>query len=459
MERVFKLPPTRSDMYDAAKEVHATLVSRGYRAFMVGGCVRDMVLGETPHEYDIATSATPEEIASLFPRTIPVGASFGVVLVIHKGFKFEVATFRRDEGYSDGRHPDRVSYSPDEREDVRRRDFTINALLYDPVAEQAIDYVGALEDIKEGVIRAIGKPEDRFEEDRLRMLRAVRFSARLGFRIEEGALRAIRQLAPLIATVSRERIRDEIVRIITQKNPGVGLRLMLDLGLLKYLLPDVAGMAGVPQPQEYHPEGDVFTHTCLVLDYLRDYTLENRGEAPTPELAMGALLHDVGKPPTFSITDRIRFNGHDKVGAAMAQRICMELRFSKKQTHRISELVRHHLKFKDVFYMRRSTLRRFLAMPHFEDHLALHYADCMGSHRELETYEFVKQKLEEYKETDIKPKPLLSGDDLIAMGYKPGPIFSEILRQVEEAQLQGDLRDKESAKSMVRELFPLDLGA
>ncbi len=414
-----------------------------------------MVLGLPPEEYDITTSATPEVITSLFDKTIAVGASFGVVLVIHRGFKFEVATFRTEVGYSDGRHPDKVIYADDERKDVSRRDFTINAMLYDPERQEVIDYTGGLMDIEKKLIRTIGNPIDRFAEDKLRMLRAVRFAAKLGYAIENKTFAAIRRHAREIVDVSKERVRDEIIRIATQENPGTGLGLLLEAGLLEHVLPEVAVMDGVPQPPEFHPEGDVFTHTCLVLDRLREHALEQWGTPPSPELAMGALLHDVGKPPTFSLSDRIRFNAHDSVGAEMAVAIGKRLRFSNKQIERIRELVRHHLKFKDVFNMRKSTLKRFLAIPNFEDHLALHYADCMASHGDLATYDFIKSQLKALKEEEIKPKPLLTGADLIDMGYKPGPIFTEILRQVEEAQLEGEVTDKEAAKSIVRENFPL----
>ncbi|MER3488257.1 MAG: hypothetical protein C4307_05860 [Chloroflexota bacterium] len=283
------------------------------------------------------------------------------------------------------------------------------------------------------------------------MMRAVRFGARFKYEMEKETLRAMRKLAPLISQVSVERTRDEIVKIISQKNPGSGLRLLRETGLLLYVLPEIDKMHGVPQPPEFHPEGDVFTHTCLVLDKVFEIT---NGE-PSLELSVGALLHDVGKPDTFSIEDRIRFNGHDKVGAELAVRICRRLRFSNKETERIKALVREHLKFKDVFNMKESTLKRFIGMPHFEDHLRLHLADCLASHGSTEAYDFVKKKLDELKEEDIKPKPILSGYDLIEMGYKQGPIFSEILDSLEEAQLEGNVKDREEAKRFVIEKFPV----
>lgn len=451
MTTVFRLKPFPSELFETAKSIVERLRASGYRAFFVGGCVRDTLMGIPPEEYDITTEAKPEEIMGMFSNTVPVGASFGVVLVLENRYKFEVATFRQDESYSDGRRPDSVIYTSSEQEDVMRRDFTINGMLYDPITEEAIDYVEGMEDIKKGIIRTIGSPYERFDEDKLRMIRAVRFGARFNYEIEGETLRAIKKLASLISHVSAERIRDEIVKIICQKNPGLGLRLLRETGLLFHILPEIDKMQGVPQPPEFHPEGDVFVHTCLVLDKLFEIT---QGELQ-PELSVGAFLHDVGKPPTFTLEDRIRFNGHDRVGSEIAVKICRRFRFSKKETERITALVREHLKFKDVFNMRESTLKRFIGMPYFEDHLRLHLADCLASHGSTEAYDFIKKKLDEFKEEEIKPKPILSGYDLIEMGYKPGPIFSEILDSLEEAQLEGNMKDKEEAKRFVIERFPI----
>ena len=451
MAAVFKLKPFPNKLFETAKSAVERLRTSGYRAFFVGGCVRDTLMGIPPKEYDITTNANPEEIMSIFSNTVPVGASFGVVLVLEDKYKFEVATFRQDVSYSDGRHPDSVLYTSSEQEDVMRRDFSINGILYDPITEEAIDYVGGMEDIKIGIIRTIGSPYGRFNEDKLRMMRAVRFGARFNYEIEKETLRAIKKLSPEISQVSAERIRDEIMKTISQKNPGLGLTLLRETGLLFHVLPDIDKMHGVPQPPEFHPEGDVFVHTRLVLDKLFEIT---KGE-PSLELSFGALLHDVGKPDTFTVEDRIRFNGHDRVGAEMTEKICRRLRFSNKETERISSLVREHLRFKDVFNMRESTLKRFLGMSYFEDHLRLHLADCLASHGSTEAYDFVKKKLEEFKEEEIKPKPILSGYDLIDMGYKPGPVFSEILDSLEEAQLEGNVKDKEEAKRFVAERFPV----
>ena len=451
MNGSFKLKPFRSELFNTARMMVERLRASGHKAFLVGGCVRDTVMGSPPKEYDITTSASPEEIMRIFSNTVPIGASFGVILILEGEYKFEVATFRQDESYSDGRHPDRVIYTSSERDDVTRRDFTINGMLYDPITEEIIDYVGGLDDIKSGIVRTIGSPYERFNEDKLRMIRAIRFGARFNYEIEEETLHAIRKLAYRISDVSTERVREEIVKIITQKNPGFGLELLRQTGLLSHILPEVDKMYGVPQPPEFHPEGDVFTHSCLILDKVFEIT---EGD-PSLELSVGALLHDVGKPVTITFEDRIRFNAHDIIGAEMAEKICKRLRFSNKDIERIEALVSEHLRFKDVFNMKESTLKRFLGMPYFEDHLTLHLADCLASHGSTEAYDFVKKKLEEFKEEEIKPKPILTGYDLIEMGYTPGPIFSEILESLEEAQLEGNVKDKEEAKKFVLERFPI----
>ncbi len=451
MNTITKYEPFQSDEFNTVGKIVERLRASGYKAFLVGGCVRDTVMGIPPKEYDISASAQPEEIMRIFSNTVPIGASFGVILVLEDGFKFEVATFRQDESYSDGRHPDKVIYTSSEQEDVMRRDFTINGMLYDPVMKEVMDYVGGIEDIKRGIIRTIGSPYERFNEDKLRMIRAIRFGARFNYEIENETLQVIKELSHRITDVSAERIREEIIRIVTQKNPGLGLELLRKTGLLLHILPEVDKMYGVPQPPEFHPEGDVFTHTCLILDQVFEIT---NGE-PSLELGVGALLHDVGKPPTFSIEDRIRFNAHDRIGAEMAEKICRRLRFSNKEIERISDLVSEHLRFKDVFNMRESTFKRFIGMPYFEDHLTLHLADCLASHGSREAYDFVKKKLGEFKEEEIKPKPILTGYDLIDMGYTPGPIFKVILDSLEEAQLEGTVKDKEVAKRFVLKRFPI----
>jgi poly(A) polymerase len=452
MKKVVKVEPVKSELFDVAKYLVAQLRNSGHRAFFVGGCTRDMLMNISPKEYDITTSATPDEVSRIFSHTIPVGVSFGVILVLVGHYRFEVATFRKDESYSDGRHPDSVTYSSDEEEDVLRRDFTINGMLYDPIEEVAIDYVGGTDDIGYGIIRTIGVPYERFNEDKLRLMRAVRFASRYGFTLEEKTYKALVELAQGISQVSSERIRDELVKIITQRNPGAGLGMLRECGLLRHMLPEVELMYGVEQPPEFHPEGDVFTHTCLVLDRIYEIT----GGIVPPELAMAGLLHDVGKPPTFSVSDRIRFNGHDKLGADMSVGICRRLKFSNKQIEVVYELIRDHLKFKDVFHMKKSTLKRFIGSPNFEEHMILHLADCLASHGSTEAYDFIMDKLEEFKNEEIKPEPLLGGKELIEMGYTPGPLFSEILNFVEEAQLEGDIKNTEEAREIISKRYPID---
>ena len=431
--------------FAGALEIIKTLGEKGHEAFFVGGCVRDALLGVECDEIDIATSATPEQIQRAFPKTVAVGESFGVVLVIREDMKFEVATFRRESGYGDGRHPELVDYTESAEEDVRRRDFTINGMLYDPVSGELYDYAGGLGDLERGLVRTIGDPGERFGEDRLRMMRAVRFASCLGFEIDGAALSAIRDEASAISLVSGERIREELVKILTRRNPGNGLRLLSSSGLLRHFLPEVECMHGVRQPPQFHPEGDVFEHTCLVMDMLYGSTDGRYSE----EVAVAALLHDVGKPPTYSESDRIRFNGHDRVGARMSEDICRRLRFSKKQIKRISELILEHLKFKDVFNMRKSTLKRFLSLPYFEEHMQMHLADCMASHGQTDAYDFIREKMEEYGREEIKPPSLLNGRDLIDLGYSPGPVFSEILGKVEELQLENRLSSREEAVEFV----------
>jgi len=436
--------------FAGALGVVKTLGEKGYEAFFVGGCVRDALLGVECDEIDIATSATPEQVQQAFSKTVAVGKSFGVVLVIKEDMKFEVATFRRESSYGDGRHPEHVDYTKSAEEDVRRRDFTINGMLYDPVSGELYDYVGGVGDLERRLVRTIGDPEERFGEDRLRMIRAVRFASCLDFELDGEALSSIRNEAAAISVVSGERIREELVKILTRRNPGNGLRLLSSSGLLEHFLPEVECMHGVRQPPQFHPEGDVFEHTCLVMDMLYG----NTDGLYSEELAVAALLHDVGKPPTYSESDRIRFNGHDRVGARMSEGICRRLRFSKKQIKRISELILEHLKFKDVFNMRESTLKRFLSLPYFEEHMQMHLADCMASHGQTDAYNFIREKMEEYGREEIKPPPLLSGQDLIDLGYSPGPVFSEILGKVEEFQLENQLSSKEGAIEFVLKNYP-----
>jgi poly(A) polymerase len=444
-----------------ATTIVQTLRQHGFRAYLVGGCVRDLLLGREPKDYDVATSATPQQVMTIFPETYAVGAQFGVVLVplpeepspeegnaSGQASTVEVATFRSDIGYSDGRHPDEVCFSQDPREDVTRRDFTINGMLLDPEGGEVLDFVGGRKDLNDRVIRTIGEPERRFAEDKLRMLRAVRFAARFEYTIEPGTFAAIQELAREIHFVSRERVRDELTRMLSEGRARRAFLLLDESGLLKEVLPEISAMKGVEQPPEFHPEGDVFAHTLLLLD--------NLPEPCPPTLAWGALLHDVGKPATFRVApDRIRFDNHVDVGVKMAEEICSRLRFSADDTAQIVSLIDNHMRFGHATRMKESTLKRFLRLPRFDEHLALHRADCLASHGDLGAYEFVKQKLIAIPPEKMRPSRLVKGDDLIAAGYQPGPKFREILDAVEDAQLEGRLPSKNEALQFVRREFPL----
>jgi poly(A) polymerase len=402
-------------------------------------------MGFVPKDYDISTDAAPEQVVRLFPESLTVGAQFGVVIVPREESNVEVATFRSDGRYTDGRHPSQVRYAKTPQQDVLRRDFTLNGLLYDPLKEEVLDYVGGQADIRARRLRTIGDPYERFSEDRLRMLRAVRFAARLKFTLDAATEEAIRKQAAEIRQVSAERVRDEILKILTEGQARRGFELLDVTGLLQEVLPEIKRLQGVAQPAEFHPEGDVWVHTMMMLEGLR---------SPTPTLALGVLLHDVGKPPTFSVRERIRFDNHMEVGAKMAEEICSRLRLSSRATEQVVELVRYHLRFKDFPRMRRSTQVRFLRLPGFEEHLELHRLDCLASHGDLSTYEMAKRLLEETPAEEIRPAPLLRGDDLIAQGYSPGPVFKEILRAVEDAQLDGKIHTPTEALSLVVECFP-----
>jgi poly(A) polymerase len=470
--------------YVSALRVAERLRELGHAAYFAGGCVRDMLIGIAPKDFDVATDATPEQVMAAFERTEAVGAHFGVVLVIDKvpqeegqaeRIATEVATFRHDGAYSDGRRPDAVRFSKDPREDVLRRDFSINGLLLDAVAYESgdrledcvLDFVGGRGDLERKLVRAIGDPALRFAEDKLRMLRAVRFAARLGFEIEHRTMAAMQAQAAEIGVVSAERVRDELTKILTEGGARRGFELLDEAGLLREVLPEIARMHGVEQPPQYHPEGDVWVHTMMLLERLvvqtkakaDPYGMTNKKEdaAVSATLAWGMLLHDVGKPATFTPPDpnrpgdRIRFNGHVEVGVAMARAILNRFRFSNEDADQILSLVQHHMQFGDVMKMKQSTLKRFLRLPRFEEHLALHFADCMSAHGDLSKYEFAKQKLAEMSEEEIRPKLLLTGADLIAAGYEPGPRFKTMLALAEDAQLEGTVTTREEALELVKQ--------
>jgi len=476
----------------AALSILRTLRAHGHQAYLAGGCVRDLLLGRSPKDYDVATSAEPSVVLDLFPRTFAVGAHFGVVLVSTKNASeddgqptlTEVATFRSDGAYSDGRHPDAVRYTKSPEEDVQRRDFTINGLLldlnlasdpgapglesetWDPlpgaphlafemwdsqtVCPHILDYVHGLADLELGLIRAIGNPLRRFEEDRLRMLRAIRFAARFQFQIDPATFAAIRTLAPRIHDVSRERVRDELTRMLTEGQARRAFELLDNSGLLVQVLPEAAKLKGVQQPPQYHPEGDVWTHTLMLL--------ENLEPGCSPTLAWGALLHDIGKPATYTPPngpeDRIRFNGHVEVGVAIAAEILRRLRFSNDDTAQILALVQNHMRFGDVHRMKTATLKRFLRLDRFPEHLALHRMDSLASHGSMDNYHLARQQFESTPEQEVRPTPLLTGQDLIRLGYAPGPKFKTILHTIEEAQLEGSIHTPEEALALVHKQFP-----
>jgi poly(A) polymerase len=453
-----------SARYRAAREIVVALRAAGHQAYFAGGCVRDLLLGVEPKDFDVATSATPDIVMGMFAKTYSVGAHFGVVLVCTVDddsleIATEVATFRHDGAYSDGRRPDAVRFSTDPREDVLRRDFTINGMLLDPAvfedtgdaAAAALDYVNGREDLRAKILRAIGDPMLRFAEDKLRMLRGVRFAARLGLEIEPRTMAAIRAAASEIGQVSLERIRDELTLMLTEGHAQRAFELLDESRLLAYVLPELLRMKGVEQPPQFHPEGDVWVHTLLLLEKLAP------GVSPT--LAWGALLHDIGKPATFRPPDpkkpgdRIRFDGHVEVGVRMTEEMLGRLRFSNDDTAQIVALVKNHMRFGDILQMRESTLKRFLRLPKFEEHLALHWMDASSAHGDLRLYEFAKQRYEATPVETVRPKLLVTGKDLIAAGYRPGTEFKTMLEAAEDAQLEGSVTTTEDAMAVVRERF------
>jgi len=445
----------------AALQAVRVLQQHHHQALWAGGCVRDLLLGRDPADYDVATSATPDEVMRIFSRTSAVGAQFGVVLVplavlaeAEAGGHIEVATFRSDGAYLDGRHPDSVRYTTSARHDVERRDFTINGLLLNPLSHrpnmpdgELLDYVDGRRDLERGIVRAIGSPELRFAEDKLRMLRAVRFAARFDFTIEDATLAAMRSLASQIHQVSSERIRDELSRMLTEGHARRAFHLLDETGLLHQVLPEIARMKGVEQPPLFHPEGDVFVHTLLLLDGLpADCALT---------LAWGALLHDVGKPATFRrAPDRIRFDGHVAIGVRMADDLLSRLRFSNHDREQILALVDNHMRFADVRHMKDSTFKRFVRLPDFDKHLALHRLDCLASHGSLDLYDYTRERLAALPVGAARPVPLINGHDLIAAGFPPGPRFAEILAAVEDAQLDGTIATHDEAMSFAASHFP-----
>ena len=441
-------PQSAADLKAAATDIARRLQQAGHTAYFAGGCVRDDLLGHPPHDYDIATSAKPSEVQGLFPKTQAVGAHFGVILVVEHGHAFEVATFRSDHEYIDGRRPEMVTFSTPE-EDAARRDFTINGMFYDPVAARLIDFVGGRPDLESRILRAIGDPVARFREDKLRLLRAVRFAARFGYEIHPATWDALCVHATDIHAVSAERIREELVKILAHPNRVRGFDLLDRSGLLREILPEIEALKGCEQPAQFHPEGDVFVHTRAMLELL----------APdaSATLCLAVLFHDIGKPPTFRYhahEDRIRFSGHDRVGAEMTERVMERLRFSRAEIERVSETVRQHMVFKDVRNMRTARLKRFMAREGFDEELELHRVDCASSHGDLDNHVFLQAKAGEFANEPLIPPPLVTGHDLMALGWKPGPHFGNVLEAVQTAQLEGTLTTTEQALAWVKENFP-----
>ena len=440
-------------MEATARTIVERLSRAGYESFYAGGCVRDALLGITPKDYDIATSARPEEVQRLFPRTIAVGAHFGVIVVLENGYEFQIATFRSDEVYIDGRHPVGVIYSTP-RQDAERRDFTINGMFFDPLRNEVIDYVGGRADLEARTVRAIGDPAARFREDRLRLLRAVRFAATFHFTIEPGTWEAIRANAAEIHVISAERIREELVRIFTSPSRLRGFDLLDASGLMAHVLPEIEALKGCEQPPQFHPEGDVFVHTRRMLELLP--------EATSVPLVFSVLFHDIGKPATFSLDPnegRIRFNGHDKVGAEMTERVMERLRFSREEIDAAVEAVANHMIFKDVQSMRVARLKRFMARPRFGEEMELHQVDCASSHGALDNYEFLTAKREEFANEPLIPAPLVTGRDLLALGWKPGPKIGEILEIVQTRQLEGTLASRDEALDFLKKEYSPSLGS
>ena len=420
------------------------LRQEGYEAYFAGGCVRDMLLKKQPQDYDIATAARPDDVQRIFAETIPVGAQFGVILVLIDGVPYEVASFRHDGPYVDGRHPSHVRYGSLE-EDVRRRDFTINGMVYDPLDDRTIDLIGGQRDLDQCLIRAIGEAHARFEEDRLRLIRAVRFAASLKFDIEAATFAAIRKLAATITQISWERIGEELTRILTEGSARRGFELLDEGGLLQVLLPEVTALKGTAQSPDYHPEGDVFVHTMLLLSHL---------DGATETLAYGCLLHDIAKPVCMrQEANRITFYGHTEQGAAMAEDILKRLKRGRAVRERVAYLVRHHLRHVQAAQMRLSTLKRFLREDGINELLELARIDALSSNGDLRYHQFCKERLAELKDDEIRPAPLLRGADLIQLGFTPGPLFAQILRQVEDAQLGAELTSRDQALEWVKNHF------
>ena len=435
-----------NDLKTAAVATAQRLLDAGHTTYFAGGCVRDNLLGKEPKDYDIATAATPTQVQAIFPKSDAIGEHFGVILVKEKPAAFEIATFRNDGSYKDGRHPESVTFSSPE-EDAQRRDFTVNGLFQHPQTGEIIDFVGGQADLQSKVLRAIGDPVKRFQEDALRLLRAIRFATVLNFEIEPSTWTAIEDNAHLLEKISTERIRDEFTRILIAPDKARGFDLLTQSGLMRYIVPEVYDLIGCEQPPQWHPEGDVYTHTRIMLEMLK-------GEI-TPELSLAVLLHDIAKPATYTFDQadqRIRFNGHDRVGAEMAEVILRRLRYSNKTTEDVTVMVRNHMNFMNVQNMRTAKVKRFMARPTFEQEMELHRVDCASSNGLTENYDFLREKAREFAAEPLIPKPLVTGKDLIDLGLRPGPDFKAILNTIETEQLEGKLKSREDALQFLQGL-------
>ena len=444
---------SKDNLYRLALTVVKTLQKQGFQAYFAGGCVRDRLMKRPPKDYDIATNARPNQVMRLFKKTLAIGKAFGVVVVIIQKQQIEVTTFRTESGYSDGRHPDNVKYASRD-EDVARRDFTINGLLYDPISDELIDLVNGRADIKKKLVRTIGDAGQRFKEDKLRMMRAIRFACELGFALDPKTKKAIAKSSGQIKKISVERIREELRRILICPRRDQGIKLLEQTGLMKHILPEVLKMKGVNQPKQFHPEGDGYVHTVAVMKHLRNpFTVMGKSQNLSFELALATLLHDVGKPGTFMITDRIRFHEHERLGSEMAERICQRLKLANSQTETICWIISKHLVFKDIDKMRVSTLKRLFSHKDYPLLAELHRADRLGSDMDLKPYHLAARIYKKLSKEELKPKPLINGYDLIKLGFKPGPIFSKILKHVEEAQLEQEVTNKDEALKLVQKNF------
>lgn len=441
--------PQPEQLRSGAVQIARMLQQAGHIAYFAGGCVRDDLLGDTPTDFDIATSALPDEVVSIFPQAKGVGAHFGVMIIRMEEVNYEIATFREEYDYADGRRPEAVHFSSPEQ-DAQRRDFTINGLFKDPQSGEVIDFVHGRQDLESGIIRCIGNPEERFAEDHLRLLRAIRFAARFDYRIDPATWSALCSHSPRLAEISAERIRDEFSKILLHSSRLRGFDMLVESRLMEHIIPEIYALRGCQQPPEYHPEGDVFQHVHLMLEELpRETNLY---------VVLAVLLHDIAKPATQKWDEeakRFRFNNHAQIGAQMAEHILRKLRYPNEVIRRVTEVIGHHMDFMHVQQMRQAKLRRFIGREHFEDELALHRVDCLGSHGKLDNWEFLNAEIAALENEPAVPPRLLTGQQLLQLGYPAGKRMGQILRAAQDLQLEGTLRSPEEALSWAQREHPL----